>query len=187
MPSRPPTFSSSPSAQRGDAFELLGVAAHDPRQAARPGGEGRVALLRVRAAIGAVVHIEDALVRDAAAHVVGVAALAVIDGPLRGGARVLDEPAQQRNLLVAFAHEHVAELCAKRQRAQRADGVGEERMRAVEGMDEAFAVRDVRPARGLHGAGTFQRQFVEIALALVLRRCGLRASAARDFRRWRRC
>jgi len=50
------------------------------------------------------------------------------------------------------------------QRAQGADGVGEERMGAVEGVNEALAAGGESPAVGLHGDGGFQRQFVEVLL-----------------------
>jgi len=66
--------------QRVQKLQLLGETADGPRQAARPGGEGRVTLLRIGAAVVAVVDVEDALVRHPAADVIGVAPLAVIDG-----------------------------------------------------------------------------------------------------------
>src|ERR1035438_8464245 len=63
-----------------EEFQLFGEAAHGPGEAARPGAERRVALLRIGAAIVAIVDVEDALVRDAPAYVVGIAAFAVPDG-----------------------------------------------------------------------------------------------------------
>ena len=80
------------------------------------------------------------LVRGAAAHVVSVAAFAVIDGKLRRGGGVRLEPVQQRNAPVVLPHQDVAQLVRQGQRAQRADGIDEQRMRAVEGINEAAAV-----------------------------------------------
>ena len=90
----------------------FGEAEHRPGQAAGPRAERRVALLRRRAAIVAVVRVEDAFVGRAAGHVVRVAAFAVPDvvaGRVRG---VLDEPLQQADSLVALAHQHVAQADA---------------------------------------------------------------------------
>src|ERR1017187_6029872 len=72
-----------------------------------PGAERRVALLRIGAAIVAIVDVEDALVRGAPAYVVGIAALAVPDGIPGGGAGVLRDAVDQRNLLVVLAHQHM--------------------------------------------------------------------------------
>jgi hypothetical protein len=118
-------------------LELLGVAADDPGGAARPRGERRVALLRARAAELAVVAVEDGLVGDAAADVVAVAPLAEEDVEARGGGGVLDGAVEQVDRLVALAHQHVAELVRDDERAHGADRVGEERLRAVEGVDVA--------------------------------------------------
>ena len=103
---------SSSASERVEELQLLGEAAHRPGQPARPRAERRIALLRVRAAVVAVVDVEDALVRGAAAHVVGVAAFAVLDGVLRGGAGVLHDAVEQRNLPVVLAHQHVPEQVA---------------------------------------------------------------------------
>ena len=56
--------------------------------------------------------VEQALVRDAAAEIVGVAPLAVVDAELGGGPGVLDQPLQQIDLRVLFLDETVAEQCA---------------------------------------------------------------------------
>ena len=132
--------------QRGQELELLGVATQDPGQAARPGGEGREALLGAGTAIGAVVDVEDRLVGDAAADVVRVAAGPEVDVEARGGLGVLEQAEEQRHAAVAFAHQDLAELMGQGQRAQRADGVGEQRVRAVERIDEAQLGRVPRPA-----------------------------------------
>ena len=105
--------------------------------------------------------------RGAAAHIVGVAALAVIDGVTRGVQRVFDEALQQGNLRVLLAHERVTELMRDGERAAGADGIDEERVRAVEAVDEAGAVGELRPARGLHRAADLEREFVEFLLAFV--------------------
>ena len=54
----------------------------------------------------------------------------------------------------------------ERERAQRADGVDEQRMRTVEGMDEP-AVLHWRPATRLHRAADLQRQLVEADFPIV--------------------
>ncbi len=59
----------------------------------------------------------------------------------------------------------MAEAVRDRQGPKRADGVDEERVRAVERVDEP-AARDRRPPRGLDGAAHLQRQLVELALPL---------------------
>src|SRR5439155_25523692 len=69
-------------------FDLLSEAEERPRQPSRPGTEGRVALLAARAAIRSVGDVEEALVSDAAAHVVTIASPAVIDRKLRRRARM---------------------------------------------------------------------------------------------------
>ena len=56
----------------------------------------------------------------------------------------------------------VAELVRDDEGAHRADGVGEERVRAVERINVAPAAGDLGPARGLHGPGAFEGEFVEI-------------------------
>src|SRR5436309_15760858 len=71
--------------QRSEKFQLLRVSKYGPRQTAHPGAESRVALLRVRAAIAAIIEIENAFVRRAAANIVSVAAFAVIDRVAGGG------------------------------------------------------------------------------------------------------
>jgi hypothetical protein len=75
----------------------------------------------------------------ASADVVGVAALAVIDGVAGGGFGVLEEAREEANRAVHFAHELVAEPVADGERAEGADGVGEEGVGAVEGVDVAGA------------------------------------------------
>ncbi len=151
-----------------EKFDFLRIAAQDPGQAARPGRERRVALLAVGAAIGAVVDVEDRFMRDASAQVVAVAALAIIDGKARGGFRMLEQSREERDGPVHFAHELVAELMAERESAQRTDRVGEERVRPVERINVAEVGRELRPTRGLHGAGGLERQFVEIFLPWVV-------------------
>ena len=51
--------------------------------------------------------------------------------------------------------------------AQRAHGVGEERVRAVERVDEAAAVGGARPAPGLHRPARLERQLAEVPLAAL--------------------
>lgn len=53
------------------------------------------------------------------------------------------------------------------ERAQRAHCIDEERVWAVERVDEAGVLRDLGPARGLNGAGNFEGEFVKIVFAIV--------------------
>src|SRR5690606_15571577 len=107
---------------------------------------------------------EDAFVRDAAAPIVSVAAFAVIDAVARGGLCMLQQAIKQRDAGVVLSHQRVAEAMGDGEGAQGADGVDEERMRAVERMDEAAAIADGRPARGLDGARELERERVVVAL-----------------------
>src|SRR5262245_15046263 len=88
--------------QRRKEFELFGIAGNDPRLPARPSRERRVALLRTRATVIAVIGVEDSLMRRAAALVPAVAALAVPDDEFRRDRGVIDQTLQQRDLLVAL-------------------------------------------------------------------------------------
>jgi hypothetical protein len=72
---------------------------------------------------------------------------------------VLDQAHEQIDALVLLRHQRLPEPVRQRQRAQRSDGVDEQRMRAVERMNEA-AVGQARPARRLHGAADLQGQLV---------------------------
>ena len=152
-----------------EKLKLLGEAADGPRQPARPRAERRVTLLRVGAAVVPIVGVENALVRRAAAHIVGVASFAVINRELRGGSRVLRSMRSSSEIsAVPFAHQHVTELMRHCQRAQGTHRVDEQRVRAVEGIDVAFAAGDLCPSRGLHRARNFQRQFVKMALVVIV-------------------
>src|SRR5207247_10338686 len=155
-----------------DGLELLGKSEHRPRQPAGPRAEWRVSLLRARAAVAAAGDVEEALVRDTAPHIESIAATSEID--IEGGrrARVLHEPFEQAHALVLFLHQPLAEHEAERQRAQRADRVDEQRMSAVERVDEA-AVGQRRPAAGLHRAADFQRELVEAPLPVTCGRTSL--------------
>jgi hypothetical protein len=104
------------------------------------------------------------LVRDAAGLVPGVAAGAAVDPELRRRARVLQQALEQRHLAVALVEERLAQPVRERERAQRAHGVGEERVRAVEGVDEA-ARRRPRPAPRLHRAARLERELEQLELA----------------------
>ena len=120
-------------------------------------------MLRVGAAESAVVDVENRLVRDAPADVVGVAALAVVNRPLRRARGVRFQPFEQRNLAVVLFHQDVAQPMRDGQRPQRADRIDEQRVRPVEGIDEA-AAGDVRPAPRLDRAAELQGQLVEVAV-----------------------
>ncbi len=96
-------------AHRLEELQLLREAEEDPRLAAGPRRERRVALLRARAPVAAVHGVEQALVRHAPALVPGVAAAALEDGEARGRARVEDDTLEERRRPVALLEEGVAE------------------------------------------------------------------------------
>src|SRR5712691_996270 len=83
-----------------EKLQLFGEAEDGPGKAAGPGAEGGIALLGVGAAIMAVVHVEDAFVGDASAHIVGVAPFAVIDAELRGRLGMFDEALEEEDFLI---------------------------------------------------------------------------------------
>src|SRR5690606_35641284 len=95
---------------RAGAQELqpLRVAADDPGEPPRPGGERREALLTVRATELPVVHVEDTLVRHAPADVVMVTPVAVINGVAGGCARVHDKALQQGDGAIVLSGEGVS-------------------------------------------------------------------------------
>ena len=80
--------------------------------------------------------------------------------------RVLHQPLEQADLLVLLLHQRLTETVGQRQRAQRSDRVDEQRVRAVERVDEA-AGRQPRPAPRLDGAADFQRELVEAPLPVA--------------------
>ena len=98
----------------------------------------------------------------AAAHVVVVAAGAEIDIEPGGGFGVLKQTRQQANPGVALAHEHMAELMANGERAQGADRVREQRMRAVERIDVTRVRPKGGPTGGLDGARELQGKFIKV-------------------------
>ena len=105
--------------------------------------------------------------RHAAANVVAVPAAAVVDGELRRGARMLHEPVQQADRCVLLFDETMAEEVREGERTERSDRVDEQRVRAVEGVDEAAAVGQARPPARLHRPADPERQRVEAFLPLA--------------------
>src|SRR6185369_8958235 len=83
-----------------EEFQLLGESEDRPGQSARPGAERRKALLRIRTTKGSAVHIEHRFVRRATAHIIGIAAFAIIDVEPRSIERMFDEALEQRDLCV---------------------------------------------------------------------------------------
>src|SRR5206468_12559440 len=117
--------------------ELFRKPANSPREPPSPGAEWRVALLGIGAAIAPVVGVENALVGHSTADVISVTAFTVINAVTGGDGRVFEQALEQGNLLVLLAHEHMAKPMRHRQRAQRAHRVDEQRMRAVERVNES--------------------------------------------------
>src|SRR5436305_12831537 len=85
-------------------LQFFGVSAHCPSQSSCPRRERRKPLLRIRASIAAVAHVKDTLVRCPSSNVVKVAALAVINGVLRGRAGGFEHSTQQRDFPVVLPH-----------------------------------------------------------------------------------
>jgi hypothetical protein len=104
-------------------------------------------------------------VRRPPAHVEPVAAVAEVDAVLRRRARVIEQPVEQVDVGVLLLHQPLPEGVRKRQRAERAQGVDEERVRAIERVDVA-AVGQLRPAPRLDRAAHLQRQLVVAHLPL---------------------
>ena len=71
----------------------------------------------------------------------------------------------------------MAEAVGLHQDPARADGVDEERVRAIEGVDEATLLV-LGPARGLDRTGDLDGEFVEVALPLVVGQAALEHQAA---------
>jgi hypothetical protein len=74
---------------------------------------------------------------------------------------VLAQPHQQVHRRVLLLEQLLSQQVGQRQRAKRPDGVHEQRMGAVERVDEP-AIGQRRPAAGLHGSAHFQRELVEV-------------------------
>ena len=69
---------------------------------------------------------------------------------------------------IAQTARQLTKLIRDGERTQRAHRVDEKGMRAVEGIDETFAVPDFGPTRRLHRARDFEREFVEGALVFTI-------------------
>ncbi len=94
-----------------------------------------------------------------------VASPALVHGEARRGARVEHEPLEERHRAVPLLEERVPQPVRQGERAQRAHGVGEERVRAVERVDEAAPVGGPRPAPGLHRPARLERELAQVPLA----------------------
>src|SRR5262245_32501313 len=68
-----------------EELQLLGKAENGPGQAAGPGAEGGITLLRIGTAILATVDVEEGLVRDAAPRIVSVPPVTIEDAIAGGG------------------------------------------------------------------------------------------------------
>ena len=148
---------------------MLRETEHGPGESACPGAEASIALLGIGAAEGAVGGVKDGFVGGPAGlGIVMVAAFAIVNTVLGGRFRVGDEPGEEGDGLVPFAHEDMAQFMGQGEDAAGADSIDKEGVGAVEGVDEA-AILVFGPAAGLDGTGDFYREFVEIEFALVVR------------------
>ncbi len=87
----------------------------------------------------------------------------------RGGLGVLNEAFQQRDAIVLFAHQHMAQLMRDRQRTQSPHRVDEQRVRPIKAVDEAATLGGSGPAGRLHGAAGLQGQLVHVVFPLIER------------------
>ena len=159
-------------------FQLLRKTQNRPGLPTGPGAEAGVALLRIRATVGAILCIENRLVGRAAAFVVGIASLAIEDGIFGRGVDVLKSPIEQAHGLVTLGHEHMPELMSLHKNSAGTNGIHEERMRAVEAVDESPTL-PLGPARRLNGTACFDGEFVEVFLPFVFRQPPLEHQAAK--------
>ena len=148
-------------------FVLFGETAEEPGVTAGPGGKGGVALLGGGATVGAVGDIKNGFMDDTAWNVVGVATFAVVDIVTGGGFGVLQGAVEEIDFGVVFSHEPMTENVGKAEGAKRADGIGEERLGAVERADVAELGGELGPAGGLDGAAGFEGEIVEVGFPLV--------------------
>ena len=63
---------------------------------------------------------------------------------------------------VVFSHEPMSENVGKAEGAKRADGIGEERLRAVKRADVSEVGAELGPAGSLDGAAGFEGEIVEV-------------------------
>ena len=148
-------------------FVLFGETAEEPGVTAGPGSKGGVALLGGGAAVGAVGYIKNGFMNDTAWNVVGVATFAVVDIVTGGGFGVLQGAVEEIDFGVVFSHEPMTENVGKAEGAKRADGIGEERLGAVERADVAELGGESGPAGGLDGAAGVEGEIVEVGFPIV--------------------
>jgi len=150
-------------------FVLFRETAEEPGVTAGPGGKGGVALLGGRAAVGAVGDIKNGFMNNATWNVVSVATFTVVDIVTGGGFGVLQGAMEEIDFGVVFSHEPMTENVGKTESAKRANGIGEERLRAVERADVAEVRGELGPAGGLDGAAGFEGEIVEVGFPIVRR------------------
>jgi len=143
-------------------FVLFGETAEKPGVTAGPSGKGGVALLGRGATVCAIGDIKNGFMDDTAWNVVGVAAFAVVDIVTGGGFGVLKGAMEEIDFGVVFSHEPMTENVSKAEGAKRADGIGEERLGAVERADVAEVRGELGPAGGLDCAAGFKGEIIEV-------------------------
>src|SRR4030095_2591119 len=110
-----------------------------------------------RTAIRTIANVEDGLMGHTAGNIVGVTTFSKVNIVAGCALSVADEAMKQRNLAILLAHEHMAKSMRHGKGAQRADGVGKERVRAIERENETLVAAQIGPARGLNGTAYFPR------------------------------
>ena len=99
--------------------------------------------------------------------IVVIASFAVIDVEQGGGFCVGQRPVQQVDALVLFCLQRVPQHVGHAADAQGANGVDEQGVAAIEGVDVAETILEAGPARGLHRTTYLQRELVKVQLPLV--------------------
>ena len=148
-------------------FVLFRETAEEPGVTAGPGGKGGVTLLGGGAAVGAVGDIKNGFMDDTAWNVVSVATFAVVDIVTGGSFGVLKRAMEEIDFGIVFSHEPMTQNVGKAEGAERADGIGEKRLRAVERADVAEVGGELGPAGGLDGAAGFEGEIVEVGFPIV--------------------
>src|ERR1700744_4936361 len=74
---------------------------------------------------------------------------------------------EQADALVLFPLQAVAQPVRQTAYTQSADGIDEQRLATVEGVDIPEPIREAGPTGGLHCAAYFQRELVEVQLPFV--------------------
>ena len=85
---------------------------------------------------------------------------------------------EQADFRVVFPHEHMPKLMGQSHDADRAHGIDEQRMRAIEAVDIPQPVECIRPPRRLHRAAGFDRHLIKRKFPRIVRDASFAHQAA---------